>query len=1333
MPFTPDPEKKRPSSGFVPDPAPVTLPPTFGSDAFKAAVHSQMLGIDPGTSYQSRDEIDKQLRSQCGDYDAPLDDTILNDIKTGLQGSVFGLMYRNKMPDEVRNSGMIDKVVTGLTGFLADLPVGLAGSVLGATAGAVAGSEVPVVGNVTVGAVGAGAGFFAIPAALRQVLVDGIQHGDVKGFGDLMHRAADVAWAATKGAVTGAATVAAEGVPVGSLIAKSGVASTAVKGMYQVAAMTTAGDVLDGHLPTASEFTTNAALMVPLNLVLHGVGMKEADAKQASMDVYVKDGTTPAETTERLNAQPPVKPDPSPGLRPAISMGDLYVDAEEGETHSDLSERVLAKKPVTMEQLEADPAKADDVLENPKIHDQDVIDRAWQLKKEAIEAGDVSVEQGGGIEPVPPEPTVRDHLANFLERVGTRMAREQYGQDILDKMDEAGESPNAISKQFWENTYFDMPAEAQQVMQKQLKALTGMEPGDTIMVKADGTSVEAKDWADIAENLVGDKVEGLEGGERGYVSMMRDAIDRFGENAKPESEQTSGSPRAQLPAPKPTSIDDLYNRSEMKSGRGFVTPDGKFLSRSEAKGWMKENEPDVHEMWADGVTGDNSAELHTEDYAAARNRVQARSLAEGDATIANVAPEPRSRLAAAREGLNKIKAGLASKGYGKEVLRTLFVGQRDTRIAATTQLRDSIQKIIPDYRDQEALSILRDYKGTPDKLAADLERIWESGSDREKALIPSIERAMNPTPELMKADGMLTDYYTGALDEGRQLGFMESKIDPSHYSPHILTRILEGEKPSGTGKAAMTQNTPFSQERSYPTILDALKTGKIDAQTVNALDALSVYGDRHATVVATKLLATELKNTELGKYGTRDNHPEGWVEMAPGQGAFRQTIPITNPETGEPDLFSRSLYVPKDVADALKPMFEQGIKGTMLSPLLKAQSYVKMLELGLSFFHMKALSITALNNMGLADFTRSLASDLKSPEFAESERGWAADGLTTAKTSTPYEAYKGMNKSSIPTGLDKLSNIPVIKQVDALFKFTTHETFEVIQRKFKVEDASLKGAKWMANHPDATNEEYFAARRSIAKEVNAAYGGLNWDVLGTGKTVRDVSRLFLLAPDWTFSNVLNAKYSFEGGPAGSAARMFWAKSFATGFAMTAAASIAIGGKYDPTDVKHIDQVYLGTDKEGKEMYANWFFAGAPKDAMTLGKRAVSDAPIASSAEFIVSKASPMLGMLGGLNSNKQATGAPIYNRTDDTATQTYDQAKYVAGRVIPITGVSAAKTVADALTDPDHEYSYTDLLNLAADALGSPTQHQGSAVTSSSGNRNQRPAGRSRFSIRGKR
>lgn len=1169
-----------PSSAPLP---PLHVTPNVAKDMFKAGVTSKMLGVTPGVAYENREDVDTTLRQHGGDYDdGKLDPTITNDITVGLESSIFGLHHREKMPEQVRNPGLVDNFVSGLSQMLADLPWYAVGGVAGGVAGGAAGSEAPIVGNITGAGVGGAAGAFALPSAVRQLLVDGIKKGDVKGFGDLMHRAGDAMWAATKGAITGATTEFTGGIPVAGAVAKSPLGAMAVKGLYQATALTAVGDLLDGHIPSAKDFASNAALIVPLNLITHGIAMRHGDAEQAQMDRYVKDGTHPAQQAEQLAAQPPVKPDLPPGLRPAIETGEGFVDGDTTDTHATLSERVLATKPVTMEDLEADPEKADKILENPRIHEQTVIDRAWELKKAAIEAGDV-------------------------------------------------ETP---------------------------------------------------------------------------------------ENGDP-----------------PATIDDLYDRSQMKSGRGFTTPDGKFLSRAEARKWMKDNEPDVHEMWTT-VAGDKSAELHSEDYAEARNRVQARSLAEGDPTIASLPADNLRRLAAAREGLNEFKAGNASKGYVHELLRTLFAGQRDMRIAAATQLRDSLKKLIPDYRDQEALSILRDYKGTPEKLAADLEQIRNGDSDRLKALIPSIERAMNPSSELAEADQRLTDYYSSALAEGRDFGFMESRIDPSHYSPHILTRILEGEEPSPSGAGGvMSRTTPFGKERKYPTVLDALKTGRIDARTVNALDSLSVYADRHATVVATRLLTTELRNTELGKYGTQSTRPEGWVELAPNQSAFRNARAVIDPKTGEPSAIPQSLYVPKDVADALKPMFEQGLAGTKLAPLLHAQGYVKMLELGLSLFHVKALTITAMNNMGLTNLVKSMASDVD-PQM---EREWAADGLDTAFTSTPYEAYEGLKKSSIPTGLDKLADAPIIKQIDAAFKATAEYTFDVVQRKFKVQDASLKAAQWLSKHPDATDAEYFAARRSIAKEVNSAYGGLNWDVLGTGKTVRDVSRLFLLAPDWTFSNVLTAKYSFEGGPAGAAARMFWAKSFATGIAMTAAMSTAIGGRYDPTDAKHLDQVYLGKDDKGKEMYADWFFAGAPKDALILMKRTVSEGPIAGTAQFIVGKASPATGILMGLAANKQGTGAPIYKRGDTTVDKTEKAAGYVAGRVLPITGSSVVKTISDALTDPEHQYSYRDLLNLAADAIGSQTYHEGKAA--GGGNREngvdrfQRAGGRgkNRFTIKGRR
>ena len=262
--------------------------------------------------------------------------------------------------------------------------------------------------------------------------------------------------------------------------------------------------------------------------------------------------------------------------------------------------------------------------------------------------------------------------------------------------------------------------------------------------------------------------------------------------------------------------------------------------------------------------------------------------------------------------------------------------------------------------------------------------------------------------------------------------------------------------------------------------------------------------------------------------------------------------------------------------------------------------------------------------------------------------------------------------------LSKLNNAPVLKQVDAFAQSLTRETFDVIQRKFKVMDFSQKQAAWLAKNMDASATEYGSAMRGIAKEVNAAYGGLNWDVMGVSKGMRDLSRLVLLAPDWTFSNVLNLKYTGEGGPAGTAARTFWVKSFATGIALSQAMSVLIGGKSDLTG--HPTSVYLGKDKDGKAMYSKWFFAGAPGDAITATNRVLKDGLLEGLVGFMSNKFGPIASTFQGLAQNKERTGKPISPKTDTPIQKNIHQAEFAAGQLTPIP--FGIKSVGQLLTDP---------------------------------------------------
>ncbi len=147
----------------------------------------------------------------------------------------------------------------------------------------------------------------------------------------------------------------------------------------------------------------------------------------------------------------------------------------------------------------------------------------------------------------------------------------------------------------------------------------------------------------------------------------------------------------------------------------------------------------------------------------------------------------------------------------------------------------------------------------------------------------------------------------------------------------------------------------------------------------------------------------------------------------------------------------------------------------------------------------------------------------------------------------------------------------------------------------KVIDFSIKDAAWLSSHQNATLAEHYEAQRRIAKEINAVYGGLHWENMGVNRTTLGIARLAMLAPDWTFSNWVTAKYAFEGGPGGNAARLYWIKTAILAFGLTYATSLLLSGKpaKDPT------RVNLGKDDQGRDVTQNLFFTGAAGDLSNL--------------------------------------------------------------------------------------------------------------------------------------
>lgn len=614
----------------------------------------------------------------------------------------------------------------------------------------------------------------------------------------------------------------------------------------------------------------------------------------------------------------------------------------------------------------------------------------------------------------------------------------------------------------------------------------------------------------------------------------------------------------------------------------------------------------------------------------------------------------------ALEALKAAEFTPEEKQLGKRV-REFMTGERDMWGVRVNQAIERLRKIVPDTLDQEALSLMRDFKSRPGELQQfalgthpDLAKMppdeYKEAMANLDKIRPVIARALNPTPQMRVADGVLTQIADMSLKEGQKVGFLESSISPEEYVSHLLHPKGEGETPvpfTERGRAMagkIGRNFSFGKERTIPTLVHAVSYG-LKPRTLNAFDAFTIHADKFATARATNKLIGELKNQKVGKWGAKageGNIPEGWVEIAPHAHPFQNLRAFTD-EQGEAHLARQTLFVPKYIEEALRPItdpdYTSKIPGFTKARMF--QGYTKAIELGLSLFHAKAENIMALANMGPTGWAKAQLVDRASPQFLEGERRMVLLGGTSPIEGRVYEAYKSLQPGSIPTWTDIWRKAPAIKQADQLAQGLTDFIFNNQMRRFKVMNFVLQEARWIGRHPNATPEVYTTAMHSITNELNAVYGGLHWENLGVNRQAVNILRAIMLAPDWTFSNIFNVKAMGEGGIRGTEgarmARLFWMRAIVGGLAATQGMSLLMSGK--PS--KRSTMVYLGTDKEGKEIYQNIFFSGAPGDAVNLVNNVKDYGALLGVARSVAGKEAPIPRTVSQLFMNRNYLGQKI--------------------------------------------------------------------------------------------
>lgn len=617
----------------------------------------------------------------------------------------------------------------------------------------------------------------------------------------------------------------------------------------------------------------------------------------------------------------------------------------------------------------------------------------------------------------------------------------------------------------------------------------------------------------------------------------------------------------------------------------------------------------------------------------------------------------KAKRDAAFEALAKAAPDPAEKAYGQRLVE-YYTGERDMWVGRVNQVLDRLRKMVPGVVERTGLSIYRDYKGRPGEL-----RQWLDGShlnlrslnaaeytramENIQKLRPAILQALHPTARMLEADKVLTRIAEASFAEGHRLGFIPRELNSERYFTHLLFPKNADTTPvpisDRLGKAVggkIGRDYAFSQPREYRTILDAIADNVVP-KTLNVFDAFSIHGDKFATARATHLLIEALQRPGAGgsatglamwgKHGGK-NVPRDWVELARHSRLFANEVHFEG-ENG-PELAEQMLFVPKVIDKALRPITDPDYLDRL--PLFRAlrqfQSYTKAIQLGLSFFHVTTENYMALANMGPKGWIQGLRADRESADFLRMEREFIAHGGTTSILGRTVEAYKSLEPGLIPTWGDIWKRAPLIREVDALAGKITEFTFDKIQRKFKVTDYAIHKAAWLADHPQASAMEQRAAFASMAKEINAVYGGLNWENIGLNHMGVEVARAVMLAPDWTISNVFNIKYSMERGtPAGKMARMFWARQLVGGMVATELMSLAISGQLS----KNPTQVYMGKDASGEDIYQNLFFKGASGDVFNFVHNVLDYGFPLGAVRSMAGKAAPVLrtGLELGNNTN----------------------------------------------------------------------------------------------------
>lgn len=605
---------------------------------------------------------------------------------------------------------------------------------------------------------------------------------------------------------------------------------------------------------------------------------------------------------------------------------------------------------------------------------------------------------------------------------------------------------------------------------------------------------------------------------------------------------------------------------------------------------------------------------------------------------------------------------IAFEATGKKTARTLrerYAGIKNEQIVRGNQLAEEIRRLVPNKMQREGMFWYKAANGDLNILADAL------GDKSLEKYHKQIEAALNLPPEAINALGKVNQYYDEAGRISQEIGTIGNVRE--NYQNRIYKPEKANESVKTETKSGLKQSTRHAKKRVFDTEFEAAQYGK-EFATTDVADALAIHNEELARVNTARKFAESM--VEAGMAAWKKEIPEGWKQV--GNLQKRVAIKDKNGEAviGEDgnQVFSQSqLVAPEGIAKGLAaitdPNFVQKIDS--LRGIQKYQGLVKTVDLSFSFFHHFTMAAQTIYQGGIRALLHTGVMDetIGTPEFKELEQDFVDHTGMTSAVEANQDILRNLVQKNDDT-FSKVTNLPGVKHILKTAEKSGEFLFGKLQRFLKVSDYGNKISNWVADHPEATNAEVKTAKMGFAKEINAAYGGLNWEAMGMTKSNLSLLRLALLAPDWTISNVQLLQYALgdfgKVTTAGASARKHIITALVGGMMVTEVLNKIITGHFTDENKKgHKLEIEISPD-----VYVS-LLRGGIGDIVKFGSM-VTESGLQGVARFLQGKLAPFPRTAIGLLTNTKYTGGPIAKKSEGPVGNTEDVLKYLVSSAAPM-------------------------------------------------------------------